>query len=389
MFSSRTDWDFRPSPLFALVEQKRNRGDTILDLTESNPTRCGFLFEPDLLFPPDSLSASVRYDPDPKGLLTAREAVAEWYARQGVVVDPARIVLTSSTSEAYSFLFKLLCNAGDSVAVPKPSYPLFEYLCTLNDVACQQYRLAYDGEWHFDKSSMEHTLQANTKALVLVHPNNPTGSYVKLEERDAIVGLSQKRRIPVIVDEVFSRFPFAEDPRRCATFASMRENLTFTLNGISKLLGLPQMKLAWIVVSGPDDECVQAMQRLEVIADSYLSVSAQVQVALRSLLAHADDTIDRIHSRVSGNFRTVRNELPPGSLMSVLDCEGGWNAILRLPSTKSDEEWAMAILEEQNVLTHPGSLFDLDTRSCLAISLLPEATSIAEGIRRIAAVVER
>jgi aspartate/methionine/tyrosine aminotransferase len=389
MFSSRTDWDFRASPLFALVEQKRSRGENILDITESNPTKCGLLFEPEQLFPPISLGASVRYDPDPKGLLPARNAVAEWYRRQGVLVDPARIVLTSSTSEAYSFLFKLLCNVGDSVAVPRPSYPLFEYLCRLNDVGCLQYRLMYDGEWHFDKRSVEQVILPSTKALVLVHPNNPTGSFVKSQERESIVDLLKDRSIALIADEVFNRFPFAEDGQRCGTFAATPENLTFTLNGISKILGLPQMKLAWIVVSGQHDECAEAMQRLEVIADSYLSVATQVQTALGSLLARADETIARIRARVSGNFEEIRKELPANSSVSVLRCEGGWNAILRLPTTRSDEEWAMEVLDAQNVLTHPGSLFDFETKSCLVVSLLPEKTYFTEGIRRVVAMVEK
>ncbi len=387
MFSSRTDWDFRVSPLFALVEQKRNRGEEIVDLTESNPTRCGFLFDPDQLFPPVSLRNSVRYDPQPKGLLSAREAVAEWYEHQHVVVDPGRIVLTSSTSEAYSFLFRLLCDVGDSVAVPKPSYPLFDYLCGLNDVGCQRYRLGYDGEWHIERESVEHAITPRTKALVLVHPNNPTGSFVKREERAVLLDVLKRQSLPLVVDEVFHSFSFEENTRRCASFAGSEETLTFTLNGLSKLAGVPQLKLGWIVVSGPVDGCAHALQRLEVIADTYLSVGTPVQYSLGSLLAGAGEMRDQIRTRVSTNYRRLREAFSDGSPLTVLGCEGGWSAVVQMPLTKTDEEWALELLHAQSVLTHPGHLFEFDTNSCLVLSLLPSSETFLEGTRKLAAAV--
>jgi alanine-synthesizing transaminase len=388
MFSTRTDWDLRPSPLYSLLQQKRARGEEILDLTESNPTKCGFIHSSSSLIDPGSLERSALYEPDPKGLFSARQAISDWYKRQNISVNPDRIILASSTSEAYSFLFRLLCNVGDVVAVPKPSYPLFDYFARLNDVLCQEYRLAYDGEWHIDLSSVVDTLSSNAEALVLVHPNNPTGSFVKKEERDRIVSEALARRIPIIVDEVFSAFSFANDERRADSFAGTESTLTFTLNGLSKLLGLPQMKLAWIVVSGPDEECAKAVQRLEVIADTYLSVGTPVQQALPRLLHDSEAMTQKIFTRTRSNYKSLRTVCAAGSTATLLHCEGAWNAILRLPAKRLDEEWALGLLQTSGVLTHPGHLFDLEINSCVVVSLLPESDLLSEGIRRILAAVE-
>jgi alanine-synthesizing transaminase len=387
MFSSRTDWDFRPSPLFSLVQQKRARGDGILDLTESNPTRCGFPYQPHLLIDPDSLNRSVSYEPDPKGLLSAREAIAQWYQRQHKAVSPDQIILTSGTSEAYSFLFRLLCNNGDSIAVPCPSYPLFDYLCRLNDVESRHYNLAYDGEWHIESIPAEPSFALGLKAFVVLHPNNPTGSFVKKDERDRILSFARNRAVSLIVDEVFHTFSFGNDARRAESFAGTKDVLTFTVNGLSKLAGLPQMKLAWIVVSGPADEYTKAMQRLEVVADTYLSVGTPVQHALRMLLDDPAGIGGEILKRVRSNYELLSAACPPNTPLSLLRNEGGWNAVLRLPGTKTDEEWAQEILRQQSVLTHPGHLFDFDDKSCLVVSLLPEPGAFGEGIRRIAATV--
>jgi alanine-synthesizing transaminase len=387
MFSTRTDWDLRPSPLFSLLQQKRTSGAEVLDLTEFNPTKCGFIQSPPNLVDAASVQRSVLYEPDPQGLLLARQAIADWYKRQNISVHPSRIFLSSSTSEAYSFLFRLLCNVGDVVAVPKPSYPLFEYLARLNDVLCQEYRLAYDGEWHIDLQSVADGLSSNAEVLVLVHPNNPTGSFVKKEERDRIVSEARARRIPIIVDEVFSAFPFANDERRAGSFAGTESTLTFTLNGLSKLLGLPQMKLAWIVVSGPSEDCTKAVERLEVIADTYLSVGTAVQQALPHLLDDRETMSERILTRTRSNYESLRTACAAGSPATVLYCEGAWSAIVRLPAKKSDEEWALELLRSSGVLTHPGHLFDIGTKSCIVVSLLPELQMFSEGIRRILAAV--
>ena len=383
MFSTRTNWDLRPSPLYSLLQQKRARGEEVLDLTESNPTKCGFIHSSSALIDSGSLQRSVLYEPDPQGLLSARQAIADWYKHQSINVDPGRIVLASSTSEAYSFLFRLLCNVGDVVAVPKPSYPLFEYLAHLNDILCQQYRLAYDGEWHIDLSSVDDALSSNAETLILVHPNNPTGSFVKKDERDRVVSEALARNIPIIVDEVFSAFSFLDDARCAESFAGTSSTLTFTINGLSKLLGLPQMKLAWIVVSGPDEECEKAVQRLEVIADTYLSVGTLVQQALSRLLNDTEAMTGKILARTKNNYEFLRTACTAGSSATLFRCEGAWNAILRLPEKKSDEEWAREILQSAGVLTHPGHLFDIDMKACIVLSLLPEQRVFSEGVTKI------
>ncbi len=383
MFSSRTHWDFRPSPFYELVQTIRAAGEPIVDLTESNPTRCGFRYEPDHLIPQSALQKSVSYDPDPLGLLNAREAIAEWYGRQNIVVDPTTIALTSGTSEAYSYLLQLLCDAGEGIAVPKPGYPLFEFLCRLSDVQCNTYRLAYDGEWHIDMHSVEEILSARTKALVLVHPNNPTGSFVKKEERTRIMSLTKDLGLPLIVDEVFSAFPIGQDGRRHESFAGSQETLTFTLNGLSKVAGLPQMKLAWIVVSGPVDQRGDALRRLEIITDTFLSVGTPIQHSLKTILTDSVDMTAKIRARISENLNFASAAFSTASPVNLLRCEGGWNAILRLPATRSDEQWARDLLAGQRVLTHPGHLFELELRSCIVVSLLPEPEVFATGIGRI------
>jgi alanine-synthesizing transaminase len=380
MFSTRTEWDLRPSRLYSLLQQRRSRGEPVLDLTESNPTQCGFRYDPADIADADTLAGSALYEPDPKGLLQARQAIADWYRRQDIAVSPHRIILTSGTSEAYSFLFRLLCNVGDVVAVPQPSYPLFEYLARLNDVLTQPYTLAYDGEWHFDRSSFQDVLATNTEALILVHPNNPTGSFVKKDERDWIVEEASTRDIPIIVDEVFGAFAFEDSPRRAGSFAATSSALTFTVNGLSKLLGLPQLKLAWIVVSGPDDQCEQAVHRLDLIADTYLSVGTVVQHSLSRLLTSPRAATENILRRVKNNYGVLRAACASGSPASLLHCEGAWNAVLRLPEKKSDEEWAFGFLEDDGVLTHPGHLFDIAMKSCVVVSLLPEEGTFSEGI---------
>lgn len=387
MFSSRTDWDFRTSPLYTIVQELRAEGKSILDLTESNPTKCDLQFPADQLIPISALKDSVEYEPDPKGLIQARQAIAEWYGRQGVIVDPSRIVLTSGTSEAYSFLLKLLCNPEDAIAVPKPGYPLFEYLARLHDVNCHQYRLAYDGEWHIDPPSLEDAILGKTKAIVLIHPNNPTGSFVKILERDSLLTTSRKCGIPLIVDEVFGSFGFAQDVSRAGSFAGTQETLTFTVNGISKLIGLPQLKLAWIVVSGPADLCSDALERLEIISDTFLSVGTPVQHALASLLDDSDATGNRIKERVRNNWIFLSTAFSSDLPASLFACEGAWSAMFRLPATQSDEAWAKELLGSQHVLTHPGRLFDCELPACIVVSLLLPPAAFAEGIKRIISVI--
>ena len=387
MFSSRTNWNLLPNRLTQLLEEKRNSKAQVADLTESNPTHCGFHYDSRAILGFLAQESSLRYDPDPKGLLVARMALCEYYRQWDVRLDPEQIVLTASTSEAYSFLLRLLCNPGDSVLVPQPSYPLLEYLCQLNDVHVAPYRLAYDGEWRIDLDSLRSQLSNRSQAIILVHPNNPTGSYVTRDEGKALVNLAKERNLSLIVDEVFSKFDFGVATNRVSTFASTEHVLTFTLGGISKLLGLPQMKLGWVVLSGPREHQSEALKKLEVIADTYLSVNTAIQHALPELLKHQYSLTNQIRDRILRNLELLRSTVSSSPGVSVFSCEGGWNAILCLPQTRSDEEWCEFLLESSNVLFHPGHFYSLELASCLVLSLLPDHTvflnAITESLRLV------
>ena len=385
-FSSRTDWDLHPSALTALLAEKRTKGERVIDLTNTNPTRCGIPYTP-FSIDPEILRRSAVYEPDPKGLPAARQAIAAWYRSLDRPVDPEHIVVTSSTSEAYSYLLKLLCNVGESIAVPKPSYPLLEYLSQINDVACRHYKLAYDGEWHIDFGSLEESLAAGSKGIVLVHPNNPTGSYVKADEARSALNHAAKYSAPLIVDEVFHSFPFGNADHRAGSFAGTEDVLTFTVNGLSKLVALPQMKLAWIVVSGPQDQVKSALGKLEIIADTYLSVGTPIQHAVVEILNQQRVHTKRVLDRIVQNYNDLQRIVGAESPLTVLRCEGGWSAMLRLPASRSDEAWALHLLESQNVMTHPGHLFDCDINACLVLSLLPEPEIFSEGVQRIRSAV--
>ncbi|HTP13337.1 MAG TPA: pyridoxal phosphate-dependent aminotransferase [Bacteroidota bacterium] len=359
-------------------------GDAILDLTETNPTRCGFVYNPDLL---RSLASdeSLRYEPDPHGLRTARESIAEYYRRKGVATDPANIFVTASTSEAYSYLFRLFCNPGEKVFVPRPSYPLFEYLCTINDVEPCAYRLSYDDEWHIGSDAFREVDEL-TKLILLVHPNNPTGSFVKQDERELVLGVAAQRRLALVVDEVFGEFGIGESNARAGSFAGETTGLVCTLGGVSKLLGLPQIKLAWIVLSGDDALVREARGRLEIIADTYLSVSTPSQHALPALFREGPAVTDQIRARITANHRSLQDALA-GSAVSLLKTEGGWSAILRLPRIASDEAWSIRLLKECNVLVHPGHFFEMEPPSCIVVSLLQGESVFRDGIDRIAGLV--
>ncbi len=388
MFSDRTNWNTRPTTLATLLHEKQQRGEDIIDLTESNPTRCGFQYNTQGMFDALATRRSLLYEPNPKGLPLARTAIADWYSHQGVTVSAEHLFLTTSTSEGYSFLFRLLCNAGDSVLTPKPSYPLLDYLCQLNDIVPQYYSLMYDGEWRIDFERLETSITKKTRAIILIHPNNPTGSFIKQHEQLQIEKLARQHNIPLIVDEVFSSFGFEQDQRRVSSFANGETVLTFTLNGLSKLAGLPQMKIAWIAVGGPEAEREEALKRLEIITDTYLSVATPVQQALPSLLKDSFSLTQQILERIRGNYQWLASTLGSGSAMSMLRCEGGWSAVIQLPNTRSDEEWALTFLRERSVLVHPGHLFDLQTSVYIVISLLIKREMLESGIEAIKGVVE-
>jgi alanine-synthesizing transaminase len=387
MFSARTAWDRRLGTLARRVAERRAAGSPVLDLTETNPTRAGLTAPPDVM----ALLGDARgrhYDPVPEGQAAAREAVAADYARRGFTVEPGRILLTAGTSEAYAFLFKLLCDPGDDVLVPRPSYPLFEYLAGLESVNALHYALRYDGEWHLSIDDVAEASTARTRAIVVVSPNNPTGSFLAREEAQRLRHLAAARGWAVISDEVFADYPLRDDARRPPSLAEDSAALTFSLGGLSKSVGLPQLKLAWLAVAGPGKERDEALARLEVIADTYLSVSTPVQLAAPALLARAEELRRPIAERVRGNVRELRRQLATGSAATLLDVQGGWSAVLRVPAIWPDEQWALTLLERDGVLVHPGFFFDFAQEAHLVLSTLAEPDTFAEGVRRLLARVE-
>jgi alanine-synthesizing transaminase len=384
MFSERTRWDLRPNRLAERLAAKRAAGARVIDLTESNPTRVGLPYPDDLLDPLARAEAR-RYEPQPFGLLSAREAVCADLARRGSPVDPDRVVLSASTSEAYAFLFKLLCDPGDEIVVPRPGYPLFDFLATLESVQVRTYPLRYDGEWHVDVAALRASLGPRTRAVVVVSPHNPTGACLKHDERDAIEALCAGHGAALVSDEVFADYVLREDPRRVASVARDGPALAFALGGLSKSCGLPQLKLAWTAVSGPEPLRRDALARLEVVADTYLSVSTPVQVAAPELLARKEDLQAPIRARIRWNLEALRGAIGPGCPASLLEPDGGWSAVLRVPATRSEEERVTRLLEERDVLVHPGFFFDFPQEAYLVLSLLPPEAEFAEGVARVAA----
>jgi len=383
VFSSRFHWDFRPNRLTELLAAKRREGAGILDLTESNPTRAGFSYPAEILRAFDDPRV-LAYEPVPAGSGAAREAVAAYCAERGQRVDASRILLTASTSEAYAYLFKLLTDPGDQVLVPRPSYPLFEFLANMESIEVRHYPLVYHGAWTIDLDALAGAISDRTRAIVLVNPNNPTGSYVKPGELEALVRLARDRRIALISDEVFSDYGLKADANRVATLAGVSECLAFSLSGLSKIAGLPQMKLGWMVVSGPDELRKEALEKLEWIADTYLSVGTPVQCAAGRLLAAGDVVRRQIHERCATNLAFVR-EAAGGSAATVLDVEGGWNVTLEVPRIRSEEEWTLSLLGEDNVLVQPGFFYDFESEAYLIVSLLARLEVFREGMGRVVA----
>jgi aspartate/methionine/tyrosine aminotransferase len=380
MFSSRTAWNRAPNPLAQAATAARAAGD-LLDLTETNPTAVGLAAPAEviaLLGDP----ASAAYDPDPAGRRETREAIAAGYARRGARVDAGHVVLAAGTSEAYAHAFRLLCDPGDAVLVPRPSYPLFQFLADLESVEVVPYPLAYDGAWHLRMSDLAAARTERTRAVVVVAPNNPTGSYLKRDEWTELSRYCAREGLAVIADEVFSDFPLREDAARVPTVAGDGPALAIALDGLSKSCGLPQVKLAWMAVSGPRAVRDEALARLELIADTFLSVGTPIQRAAPAILAAAPRLRGPIAERVRGNLRALRAALD-GSPATVLDAEGGWSAVVRVPATRSEDEWTLALLERDRVLVHPGYFFDFPTEAFLVLSLLPEPAVFAAGVRRL------
>ena len=380
MFSNRLPGHAEVNALSRSVASLTAAGTSLVDLTESNPTRAGLPYPADLL----SAAASERalcYDPQPFGLRTAREAVSADYARRGVAVDPECIVLSASTSEAYSWVFKLLCNPGESVLIPQPSYPLFEHLTRLESVRAVPYRLEYHGRWDIDFESIA-AAKDDVRAVLLVSPNNPTGSYVTSREADTLAAICRERGWAIVSDEVFAEY--ALDAHAPATEIARRAKvLSFTLGGASKALGLPQMKLAWTIVDGPVKERIDALSGLELIADTFLSVNTPVQVAAPDLFRRGAPIRQAIHQRASRNLTAARDVVRTYPACEVLRVEGGWSAVVRVPATRTEEALALGLLQEEHVLVHPGFFFDFPHEAFVVVSLLPPEDVFADAFGRV------
>jgi alanine-synthesizing transaminase len=383
VFSSRVPANLGPNRLTQALAEFRQSGRPVVDLTESNPTRAGFDYPPDLL---SSLAdpRGLRYQPEPFGLLEAREAVAGQYAARGLQVPPDHMVLTASTSEGYSLLFKLLTNPGDEVLIPRPSYPLFELLTELDAVVPRAYSLEYHGAWGIDFGSLERMIGARTRAVLLVSPNNPTGSFVSPGDWERLADLCAPREIPVVVDEVFADYMLepAAVARPPAVLA--REDLlVFALGGLSKAVGLPQLKLGWIAVTGPPSRVKDALERLELICDSYLSVSTPVQLAASELLARGAGVRRQISARVVANYASLKRLAAQAPSCRVLRADAGWYGVVQVPTFRSEEDLVLELLTRDGVLAHPGYFFDFSSESYIVVSLLVHEATFSDAVRRM------
>jgi alanine-synthesizing transaminase len=385
-FSSRLHWDLAPNRISRLLDEKRAAGAPILDLTESNPTAAGLAYPSEAILSALGDPRSLRYEPAAVGMSSARAAVSEYYS--GLApnpVSPDRILLTASTSEAYAFVFKLLADPGHEVLVPSPSYPLFDYLAALDSVRVVQYPLVYHGGWALDFDALTRSITPRSRAIVLVNPNNPTGSFLKRRELGPLLALCREHNLAVISDEVFADYVLDRDVPVIRSLTEVDEVLTFCLSGLSKVAALPQLKLGWIVTGGPPAERELAFERLELIADTYLSVSAPVQWAAPVLLELRGRLQQQIIGRVQANRAFLASQVGPTSPWKLLATEGGWYAVLEAPRIQSEEEWVLNLLAEDNVLVQPGFFFDFEREAFLIISLLTAEDAFRAGIRRILA----
>jgi alanine-synthesizing transaminase len=383
MFSDRTNWRLTRNRLTEAIEEVRSSGAQVLDLTVSNPTRVGLHYDEPLILQSLASPHAMDYDPQPKGLPGARAAIAAYYQTVHRLhhFDLDRLVLTTSTSEGYSFVFRLLCNPGDELLVPKPSYPLFEFLADLQDVKLVPYPLIYDHGWQIDFPSLEGVVTKRSRAVVVVHPNNPTGSYVHPHEQESLINFCSKHELALIADEVFLDYAHHEAPER--TFAVNQDVLTFTLSGVSKISALPQMKVAWIATSGPAAEVERALARLEVISDTYLSMNAPIQWAVPALLKQRTSIQQQLLDRVRANLAELDRQLAAQQTCQRLRVEAGWYAILRVPVMQTDEELVVDLLRRKSVLVHPGHFYDFSRDGFLVLSLIAAEAEFQQGIERL------
>jgi aspartate/methionine/tyrosine aminotransferase len=385
MFSSRLRQSAGRNPLAIALDRRRAQGLPTIDLTLSNPTRAGLAY-PGGLLGAMAQDAALRYDPEPFGLLSARQAVSEDFARRGLSVPANRTVLTASTSEAYSLLFKLLCDPGDVVLAPRPSYPLVEHLTDLDGVSLQHYRLEFQGRWELDLPDLREKAESGgVRAIIMVNPNNPTGSVMSDSELDAMAAIAVDNDLALISDEVFADYPISGAPPASA----LRQDtaLTFTLGGLSKSIGLPQVKLGWIAAGGPASLVVEALDRLETICDAYLSVSTPVQMAAGGLLSAGAVLRTEIQQRVRGNCAQLKTLASANPACMVMPVEAGWYAVVQVPALASEDGIVLDLLEQTGVLVHPGYFFDFEREAFLVVSLLPEPAVFASAARALFARV--
>ena len=387
MFSERTNWKLSPNRYTQTLEQLRTSGQSLFDLTLSNPTECHLDYDEEAIRKAFQNPRALTYEPTAKGLLAARKEVARYYREDhGETVDPESIVLTTSTSEAYSYIFQLLCNPQDEVLVPKPSYPLFDFLTDLQDVRLVPYQLRYAHGWFMDFGSIQRALTPKTRAVLLVHPNNPTGSYSKEEEREKLNQICRERDLALIVDEVF--LDFSLDGQKRQSFAANSDALTFTLSGLSKIAGLPQMKVAWVVTSGPTSRTTEAMARLEIIADTYLSLGSPTQWAIPVLLEQRKRMQPQLQERIRENWTYLKLKLSQTRKYELLETEGGWNAVMRVKQDdtekwQGDEEFTTELMQSKKVLVHPGHFYDFACEGHFIASLITPTGEFRRGIEAL------
>jgi alanine-synthesizing transaminase len=378
MFAKRTNWDLTPNRLGEALAAHRAAGKPLLDLTVSNPPECGFLYKDEEILGSLSNPGTLSYEPNPRGLESARRAVAAYYAERGESVAIEDIFLTTSTSEAYSYAFRMLCDPGDEVLIPSPSYPLFDFLAEIQDVKLVRYPLLYDHGWQMDFHALEQAITARTRGVIVVHPNNPTGHFTKASEMAKLNAICSAGDMAVIADEVFLDFGLEEN--RAKSFVANSAALTLTLSGLSKISGLPQMKAAWLTVSGPRERKREALARLEVIADTYLSVNAPIQLAIPVFLDQRRTFQEQLLARVRQNLSELDRQLSEQKACTRLAVEGGWYAVLRVPAIRSDEELALELLNSSGVSIHPGHFYDFPSEGFLVLSLITPTEIFARGV---------
>jgi alanine-synthesizing transaminase len=383
MFAHRTNWNLATNRLSEALAAVRASGRRPLDLTASNPTECGFHYDGSSILKSLINANALKYHPDPRGLPSVRRSIVEYYSQHKASISTDALLLTTSTSEAYSFVFRLLCNSGEEVLIPTPSYPLFDFLADLQDVKLVRYPLFYDHGWHIDLHALEQAITSKTRAVIVVHPNNPTGHLTKPDETGRLNQICSAHDLAIIADEVFLDFQLGGLDAR--SFSENDEALTFCMSGLSKISGLPQMKLAWIAVNGPLTAKAEALARLEVIADTFLSVSTPVQVAAPTLLAQRHSFQSQLMTRVRHNLAELDRELSEQKSCGRLAVEAGWYAVLRVPVTKSDNELALELLQEDTIYVHPGHFYDFPGDGNLILSLITPERDFAEGLEKLLA----